>query len=195
MTGPGSSSGRPGGLPHVGRLALLVAATAIQTVGVLPAQPPKPTEYQMKAAYLSNFGRFVEWRPGAVGADAAEPFRVCVLGRDPFGPLLDAAVNGETINRAPITAKRILTPQDAANCRVLFISSSQDSELKSVLAALDKTAVLTVSDMPQFVKRGGMIQLVLDASRVRFAVNPAAVQRAGLKLSSQLLKLAVPFTP
>ena len=118
-----------------------------------------------------------------------------VLGRDPFGPALDAAVTGETINRAPLTAKRIPTPQDAANCRVLFISSSQDGDLKSVLAALDKTAVLTVSDMPQFVKRGGMIQLVLDASRVRFAVNLAAAQRVGLTLSSQLLKLAVPFTP
>ena len=195
MTGPRSSSRRPGGLPRVGWLALLVAASAIQTVGVLPAQTPKPTEYQMKAAYLSNFGRFVEWRPGAVVGDAAEPFRVCVLGRDPFGPALDAAVTGETINRAPITAKRIPTPQDAANCRVLFISSSQDSELKSVLAALGKTPVLTVSDMPQFAKRGGMIQFVLEASRVRFTVNLDAAKHAELNLSSQLLKLAVPLIP
>jgi hypothetical protein len=154
------------------------------------AQAPKPTEYQVKAAYLSNFGRFVEWPAG--GAPAPDqPFNVCVLGQDPFGPALDSALAGEAINGAALAAKRIPKGQDAAMCRILFISSSEESDLKAILAALDKASIVTVSDFPQFVKRGGMIQFVMDGNRVRFEVNLAAVQHAGLNLSSELLKVAI----
>jgi hypothetical protein len=156
----------------------------------LPAQAPKPTEYQVKAAYLLNFGRFIEW-PAKTGATPEEPFQVCVLGQDPFGPILDAALAGETINHAPLAAKRIAKPQDASVCRILFISASEEHSLKSILPALDKTAVLTVSDIAQFTRQGGMIQFVLSGNRVRFDVNLVAVRAAGLNLSSELLKLAL----
>ena len=164
----------------------------VALIGVcnLSAQAPKITEYQVKAAYLANFGRFVEW-PNSVAVAKSESFNICVLGHDPFGGALDAAVSGETIDRVPIAAKRISRPQDALDCRVLFISSSEDSQLREVLAALDKTSVLTVSDMPQFARRGGMVQFLLDGNRVRFEVNLAATQRVGLNLSSELLKLAI----
>jgi len=171
--------------------ALAAAALAVLFSGLprLQAQSPKPTEYQVKAVYLYNFGRFVEW-PSKVATPKAQAFAVCVLGRDPFGPALDAALAGEIIDRAPVVAKRIPRPEEAVNCRVLFISSSEDSQLREVLAALDKTSVLTVSDMPQFARRGGMVQFLLDGNRVRFEVNLAAAQRVGLNLSSDLLKLA-----
>ena len=156
----------------------------------MPAQTPNPSEYQVKAAYLSNFGRFVEW-PSRVPVGEDQPFYVCVLGEDPFGPILDAALAGETIQHAPLTARRIASPHEAGSCRIIFISGSLEAQLRTVLAALDGASALTVSDIPQFARRGGMIELVLVAKKVRFEINLAAVEKAGLGLSSELLKLAV----
>jgi hypothetical protein len=142
----------------------------------------------VKAVYLYNFGRFVEW-PARVAAKS-DSFTVCVLGQDPFGPALDATLAGETIDGKGVSAKRISAPQEAVSCQILFLSSAEGSRLNKIIEALDKEAVLTVSDMPQFSQRGGMIQFVLEGKRVRFEVNLTAVQRAGLTLSAQLLKVA-----
>ena len=179
--------------PCLSRQAHVAAvAFAVALVGNcnLSAQAPKITEYQVKAAYLANFGRFVEW-PGSAAVSNSETFNICVLGRDPFGADLDAALAGETIGRAHMLAKRISRPQDAVDCRILFISSSEVSQWKEILAALKTLSVLTVSDMPQFARRGGIIQFLLDGNRVRFDINLAATERVGLNLSSELLKLAV----
>jgi hypothetical protein len=168
--------------------------TAVAIVWVLAAVPclwaqgSKPTDYDVKAVYLYNFGRFVEW-PASVTAKN-DSFTVCVLGQDPFGPALDATLAGETIGGKSVTAKRISTPQEAVSCQILFMSSAEDGRLNKIIEALDKGAVLTVSDMPQFSQRGGMIQFVLEGKKVRFEVNLTAVQRAGLILSSELLKVA-----
>lgn len=175
-----------------GRLPHLAAAVMIAVLFGAPnldAQSSKPTEYQVKAAYLSNFGRFVEWR-ARTGVVGDESFNICVLGQDPFGAALDAALVGETIDRAPLQAKRIEAAQEAGSCRILFISSSEDSQLRAILTALDKASVLTVSDIPQFARRGGMIQFILSGNRVRFEINLDAADHAGLNLSSELLKLA-----
>jgi len=166
-----------------------IALAFVCTLTPLAAQNPKPTEYQVKAAYLSNLGRYVNWSTRAKPS-ADEPFELCVLGQDPFGPALDAAVEGENISGAPLTARRVAKPQDALSCRVLFISSSEEGQLDAVMAALGTTSVLTVADIPDFLKRGGMIQFVLDGNRVRFEINIATSRRAGLNLSSELLKLA-----
>jgi hypothetical protein len=155
----------------------------------LHAQQPKANEFQVKAAYLYNFGRFVQW-PDESGADRNESFEICVLGMDPFGQALDATLAGGTIGGKSVAAKRITKPQDVDSCRILFISSSEESHLKEDLAALDKTRVLTVSDIPRFSERGGMIGFILDGNRVRFDVNLDSAQGAGLTLSSELLKVA-----
>ncbi len=152
------------------------------------AQSPKPTDYDVKAVYLYNFGRFVEW-PTSVTIKN-DSFTVCVLGQDPFGPALDSTLAGETIGGKSVTAKRISSPQEAISCQILFMSSGEDSRVNKIIETLDKGAVLTVSDMPQFSQRGGMIQFVLEGKKVRFEVNLTAVQRAGLTLSSELLKVA-----
>jgi hypothetical protein len=165
-------------------------AVALAGACSLWAEGPKITEYQVKAAYLANFGRFVEW-PTSVAVVKSESFHICVLGQDPLGADLDAAVAGETIGGAHVLAKRISRPQDAVDCRILFISSSEVSQSKEILTALKTLSVLTVSDMPQFARRGGVIQFLLDGNRVRFDINLAAAERAGLTLSSELLKLAV----
>jgi len=148
----------------------------------------RPSEYQVEAAYLYNFGRFVEWP--AKGATQNGSFTICVLGEDPFGQALDATLAGETIGNQKVTARRISSAQMSADCQILFISSSEANRLNKIIEALDKIAVLTVSDIPQFSQRQGMIQFVLEENRIRFEVNLTATQRAGLTLSSELLKVA-----
>jgi hypothetical protein len=155
----------------------------------LHAQQPKTGEFQVKAAYLYNFGKFVAW-PDETGSGRTDSFEICVLGTDPFGHALDSTLAGGTIGGKSVMAKRISKPQDVNSCRILFISSSEESHLKDVLMVLDKTRVLTVSDIPRFSERGGMIGFTLEGSRVRFDVNLDSAEGAGLTLSSELLRVA-----
>jgi hypothetical protein len=170
--------------------AILVAAALLLALPGAFAQDVKPTDYQVKAVYLTKFGKFIEW-PASAHAATDDKFNVCVLGPDPFGTALDNAVQGESIGRAALQARRISKVEEAAACRVLFVPSSEEAQIKSILAALGSSSVLTVSDAPDFVRRGGMIQFVIDSNRVHFEINLAATRRAGLTLSSDLLKLAV----
>jgi hypothetical protein len=149
----------------------------------------KPGEYQVKAAYLYNFGRFVEW-PARVATASTGSFTICVLGEDPFGPALDTTLAGEMIGNQKVAARRISSLQESVDCQILFISSSEAKRLNKIIEALGNSAVLTVSDIPQFSQRRGMIQLLMEGNRIRFEVNLAATQRAGLTLSSELLKVA-----
>lgn len=151
-------------------------------------QPPA-TEYEVKSAYLLNFGKFVKW-PAAALPPELEKFSICVLGDDPFGQVLNATVRDEKIGGKPVVARHINRVQDANGCQVLFISSSEESRARKVLKSLDKSGILTVSDMPGFLDRAGMIQFTMSGNRVRFEVNLDAVQEAGLTLSSELLKVA-----
>ena len=169
---------------------LLVAPGMILAFPNAPSAASAPTEYEVKAAYLYNFGKFVQW-PQKAAANDSGSFPICVLGQDPFGKALDSAIVGESINGKNVVARRIAKAEEAANCRVLFISSSESSELGRILSALDDASLLTVSDMPDFAQRGGMIHLLLQDQKVRFEVNLDAARRVGLTLSSQLLKLAV----
>ncbi len=174
------------------RIGCAVAAMCLLGVYSLrseaPLQAGRPTEYQLKAADLVAFGRFVEWPQRPRTPD--ETFDLCVLGQDPFGPALDVAARGEDIGGIPAAVKRIARPHDALACRVLFIASSEESQLDSIFGALGSSPVLTVSDIPRFIRRGGMIEFYLEESRVRFEVNLAVAKSAGLNMSSELLKLA-----
>src|SRR6266403_5629079 len=100
------------------RALAMVAALALFVTTSLFAQQPKPNEYQVKATYLYNFGRFVKW-PGTVPVSKGDSFPVCVLGRDPFGPILDSTLAGETLNDKPVALRRISKPQEAGECRIL----------------------------------------------------------------------------
>jgi hypothetical protein len=168
--------------------AVLLALAFFAATGLL-AQQSKPSEYQVKATYLYNFGRFVKW-PGTVPAGKGDSFSVCVLGQDPFGAILDSTLAGEALDGKPVVLRRISKTQDAGDCRILFISSAEEKHLKEILTALDESGVLTVSDMPGFARRGGMIQFVLEGDRVRFEINLTSAESARLVLSSELLKVA-----
>jgi len=167
----------------------MVIAWVFLAAGGLPAQQPKPSEYQVKAAYLYNFGRFVKW-PAGIAAGKGDSFAVCVLGQDPFGATLDAILAGEALDGKPVVIRRIAKPQEAVDCRILFVSSTEEHHLKEILAAIDQAGVLTVSDIPGFSRRGGIIQFVAEGDRVRFEINLASAESARLVLSSELLKVA-----
>jgi hypothetical protein len=168
-------------------LITVVLAWVLIGLPSIQGQHAKATEYEVKATYLYNFSRFVEW-PAQAQSDS---FAICVLGDNPFGPALKATVAQETISGKSVVAKEVPAPQDAMSCRVLFISSSEDKRLKGILISLGTASVLTVSDLPNFAQRGGMVQFILEGNRVRFEVNSATAERAGLTLSSELLKVAV----
>jgi len=170
-------------------MTVVMVMLVLLQIPALRAQHPKASEYQVKATYLYNFSRFVQW-PANVTASQGDSFSICVIGQDPFGPALDAILTGETIEGKNVVAKRVAKPQDALTCRVLYISSSENSRLGEVLAGVDKAGVLTVSDIPQFSQRGGMIQFVMEGNKIRFEVNLTSAQDAGLTLSSDLLKVA-----
>ena len=191
ITKRGDLNRRPGTRWAV--IAALISAAFAPASRPVHAQQTAATEYQVKAAYLYNFGKFVAW-PDKGEMGKGQPFEICVLGEDPFGAALDTVVAGETISGKDVATKRITNPREIDDCRILFISSSEGGRLTDILGALDRTSVLTVSDIPQFSQRGGMIQFVLDGSRVRFEVNLTKAEGAGLNLSSELLKVAVKVT-
>ena len=153
------------------------------------AASEKPTEYDVEAAYLFNFGKFVSWPTNPPNRN--RPLAICVIGEDPFGPSLDRIVSGETIGGRPVVDKRISNLEDVSDCSILYISSSEATRLNRILTAVKDAPVLTVSDIPDFTQRGGIIQFVLRENRVRFEVNLDPVQRDRLILSSELLKVAV----
>jgi hypothetical protein len=150
------------------------------------------TEVEVKAAYLVNFPRFVEWPEQPARGDT---LAICILGKDPFGPALEEALAGQAAGRIRMKARRIARVEQVQECDVLFVGAPADSLWERVKDGARQAGVLTVSDWPGFVLRGGMVEFVLEARRVRFAVNLGAAEESGLRLSSELLKLAVTVRP
>ena len=169
------------------RLVLGLTFCVISYLAYAADQGQRPTEAQVKAAYLYNFGKFVRWQ---VAADTGT-FDICVLGKDPFGSSLATTVTGERVDGKSIVARDVPGIPETSHCKILFISRSEEARLKLVLGAAKKSSMLTVSDMPDFVERGGMIGLVNVEGKIRFEVNLASVNEAGMTVSSELLKVAV----
>ena len=159
--------------------------------GDTPAGPQ--LEYRVKAAFLLNFCKFVSW-PSDAFDSADDPIILCVLGESPIREALDS-IAGKSAQGHTLEVRFASDLQHLSPCHLLFLGDLPDSTLHDVIASTDNTPILTVSDMSDFVKYGGMINLVLSENRVRFLINPSAVENAGLKMSSQLLKLAIIYDP
>jgi hypothetical protein len=153
------------------------------------AQSPAAGEYQIKAAFLFNFAKFVEWPPSSF-PDGSTPLRICVLGRDPFGEELRNIIMQKKVSGRTLEVDQVVDPKEARNCQILFIASSEKTPVNQILQALRGANVLTVGDTKGFVQQGGMINFVLENDRVQFEVNPKAAEQAGLKISSKLLSVA-----
>lgn len=156
------------------------------------AQAPL-SEYRLKAAFVYNFAKFIDWPPEAFKDDTA-PFVIGILGDNPFGKNLEETVDHKTINTHPIKIQVFNDPADAAQCHLLFISKSNGAKIPEIIKKLQGTTVLTVSETDRFIEQGGMINFVEESKKVRFQINDDAAKVAKLRLSSKLLSLAVPVS-
>jgi hypothetical protein len=188
MKASGLPFGGAGKLERAVVAALLLGA-AMARAQPEPPSPLSPTEYEVKAAFLYNFTRFVEWPPEAL-RDPGAPFVIAIVGHDPFGAVIDETVAGKTAGGRPIEVRRVPRVEEARDAQIVFVSSSERSNLSGILKELDRPGILTVGDTDGFAMRGGAINFTLQARKVRFEINPIVAEQAGLKVSSQLLKLA-----
>lgn len=181
--------------PSITRRLLLRQATAACLLAVLsltggPVHAARAfTEYEVKAVFLFNFVQFVKWPPSSF-SDASAPYVIGILGSDPFGKALENTIRGEIVEGRKLTLRRAQRVEDLAGCHVIYISLSEEGRVGEILSSLRSTNALTVSDIAQFCRQGGMIGFVIEGGKVRFEIKSATAKNAGLQISSRLLKLA-----
>lgn len=169
-------------------IALLTALFSAGIPSLAHGDTQPAPEYAVKAAFLFNFAKFVEW-PGDAFSGAASPIVVCVLGEDPFGEAL-GSLKGKTANGRPIAIRYAATLGDLERCHLLFVSASETRNLPRILHATKGWSILTVGDTNGFAQDGGIINLVKTENRVGIEINLEAARRTRLKISSKLLALA-----
>ncbi|MBS0416151.1 MAG: YfiR family protein [Proteobacteria bacterium] len=168
--------------------AWCVALCLLWVVG-LAVGAVAPGEYRVKAVFLFNFAQFVDW-PADAFTDAAQPFVIGVLGKDPFGPELDAVVRGEKVSQRPLVVERYYNIADLHSCNILYIARSEMGHLPQILAALKGRSILTVSDADGDDQTGVMIRLVNRSNRVGLQIDVGAAKAGHLTISSKLLRPA-----
>jgi hypothetical protein len=165
-------------------LVLCCALGGGRVQGALP-----PTEYQVKAAYLFNFGQFVEW-PASSFASPGAPFVIGILGDDPFGGTLDDVVRGEALGGHPLQVRRFQDGDDVSACNILFIARTEAARLERTLQAVRGRNVLTVTDWAGEESHDAIIVLKTENKRIRMRINVAAARANNLVISSKLLRPA-----
>ena len=200
MSEPRSSMRRPGRAKEPGLrrkapgillplLFLLIVLLFPRHSKPLRANPHEVSEYQVKAAFLYNFVKFVEW-PSVLSESNQKPIVIGILGPDPFGPVLDQTFADKMVKGRRFELRRYRDVQELQLPHVLFVSPAMKRDWSKVLGAVQGTPVMTVSDEGGFVKSGGIIELLLEDNKIRFDINLNEGKRSGLKISAQLLQLA-----
>jgi hypothetical protein len=146
-------------------------------------------EYRVKAAFLFNFAKFVEWPPRAFKT-STDPITICVMGQNPFGNALTDAVRGKTVDGRTFLVRQVPPEQPAAGCQILFVGSSERKGLHAILGDIRTGGVLTVGEADTFSSEGGIINFKIESGRVCLQVNVDAAEQANLHISSKLLSLA-----
>ncbi len=180
---PHLSIRRPGTLLLALVLALLPTVLPTSTQSGIGSAEAANLEYQIKAAFLLNFTRYIEW-PRRSG-----DLSICVLGPDVFGSALNEVVAGKVVNGRRIVIRRSVTAAEAANCDLAYISLSGAKSVRGALKALETTAVFTVGEDADFLRMGGMIAFAPQEDKLRFYINAGAAERAGITISSRLMVL------
>jgi hypothetical protein len=165
---------------------LLLLATL---VGISSGQ--SVDEYEVKAAFLYNFTKFVEW-PRAIDSGS---FSICVLGDDPFESAIDRLVNGKTVGGHPLQVRRIKDGADSRQCQIVFLSASEKGKASKLVETVRGSAVLTVGESQDFLRMGGMVFLATEKDRVNVVINAAATDGVGFKISAKLMTLARLYKP
>ncbi|HWY32481.1 MAG TPA: YfiR family protein [Candidatus Acidoferrum sp.] len=178
------------------RPAIPLLALAWLTVsGAAAARDSVALEYQVKAAFLFNFGKFVSW-PAADFTGTNAPLVIGVLGNNPFHGDLKNMIAGKNIEGHPVVFRQFMAPEAVRNCNILFVSQSAQKDAPAIFAALRGAKVLTVTEnLPHLAGSGFEINFVLAQDNIRFEINSPAVAQAGLAISSKLMSLALPPEP
>jgi len=155
---------------------------------IVEAESPLPNEYLIKAAFLYNFAKFVDW-PHEKFEEPSSPINLYILGEDPFGLAIDYIV-GKTAQGRSFLIKRVSRDEDLGKCHILYISASEEKFLPKILDSLRGSSVLTVGDVGSFARNGGIINLIRVQDKIRFEINVDAAHRAGLRISAPLLQQA-----
>lgn len=184
-----SKSRADGRFPAPCLLCVITALILILLSPRLPAQI-QPSQYDVEAAYLLDFGKFMQLSTG-VQAPRRPTFDVCIVGRDPIGPTIDKLAANDTVDNRAVHVLRDANASQARTCAIAYFNSHQVDATRDALNLLASADVLTVGDSPNFLNDGGMIQFVVEKNHVRFAVNLDAVRKTHLVLSSQLLRVAL----
>lgn len=169
-------------------LAILCAAVAVSQ----PADEEKKefTEYEVKAAFLVNFAKYVEW-PEKAFPDPDAPFTIGVLGPNPFGDTLARLTGDQELNGRKMAIEQSEDIKELAACQIVFLSGPDRQSTPAELEALKDLPVLTVGEQAGFAERGGTVNFVVVETKVKFEINVASANRTELKMSPRLLKLAV----
>ncbi len=149
----------------------------------------KPHEYEVKAAFIYNFAKFIDW-PDTAFENPASPFYIGVLGDNPFNGYLEKIISGKTLKGRKVEILYFSNFKDVKFCHILFISSSEKRRLRHIFKALDTNRILTIADMEGFISAGGTIGFVMRDNKVRFEINLNSGKKALLTISSKLLRLA-----
>jgi uncharacterized protein DUF4154 len=165
----------------------LLPLAAASAPTAMAAAASLPTDYEVKAAFLYNFAKFVRWPDDAAPGPT---FVLAIVGDDPFGEVIDRAFHGKTVLGRPVEIRRTRSVREAAAAQMAFIGASERGHLSEVLAALKGESVLTVGDMDRFADGGGMVGFRLKDSTVRFELNLRELRQARLQMSSQIIRLA-----
>ena len=168
-------------------MVLVFFLASMGSVGSIKVAAQAPNEYRVKAAFILNFARFVEWPGDAYSENGV--LVVGVIGDNPFGGELDQ-LNGTIINGRRIAIRRFKFGDYLGGCQILFVSSSERNRLGKILDSVKGRSVLTIGELPQFNQTGGMIKFVIQDDKVRFEINTGAAGQARLRISSKLLALS-----
>jgi YfiR/HmsC-like len=174
---------------RIGTALVALAGLVAVLTGPASGQEPVIRREDLKATFLYNFAKFVEW-PGGGPDKTAASFPIEIIGRDPFDGRFDQLMIGKKINDQPIEVIHSLDAPSPKSVRVVFVSLSEDKRLEALLTTYRRNRVLTVSDIADFTQRGGIIGFLSEPGAVRFRINQAAAERSRLQLSSRLLLLA-----
>jgi hypothetical protein len=161
---------------------------------VAPASAQSVTDDQVKAAYVFNFAKFIQW-PAEVFATADAPMNFCVLGRSPVVDELDSSMTGKSVNGHAIVVKHLHGPDEIKGCHLIFLAASAGKQQQKLIQAAKGSTVLLIAETPGFAHAGGTINFIMENGRLIFEVNISAAESAHLKISSKLLALARIVSP
>ena len=167
---------------------LILIALLLMQLPVVRAQD-LPAEEQVKAVFIFNFTKFIDW-PSDAFISTDSPFIIGVVGKQSISSYLQEAIAGEYAAGRTILIKHYSSPKDVRNCHILYIGSEDPDKVKAIIASTQNHSILTVGDSPNFLRWGGMVRFFTEKGKIRLEINSDAARSSGIRISSKLLSVA-----